>query len=151
MLLLQLSSFYCADASQPSSQSVGGTSYVLMRTLAGFFVCPKPFLFVWVSTCQCLIFTRIHSTHFSKPNVFSSHLSQEICVPHMLFACSVCQDFKPHQADVETTGMNSWTIFRVFSEQFSGQFSAFFCCADSCLRCSNISRQVQKISVLSLR
>lgn len=42
-------------------------------TLLPFLVrfLPKCFLSVWAFTCQSLIFTRrIHSTHFSKPNVF---------------------------------------------------------------------------------
>lgn len=64
-------------------------------TLLPFFVSLRPSSSVWASTCQWLIFTRrTHSTHFSKPNVF--HLSQEFCVSNMLFAGSVCQDFKPY-------------------------------------------------------
>lgn len=62
----------CADASQPHFPNLFEEPPVSWCTLLPFLVrfLPKSFLFIWAFTCQSLIFTRIHSTHFSKPNVF---------------------------------------------------------------------------------
>lgn len=92
----RLRSFYCANASQPPSQSIWGTSCVLVHTLAFFYQAKTFFI--------CLDF-HVPMPHFYNNTQYSfqqtecfflCHLSQETHVPNMLFCRVSMQDFKPH-------------------------------------------------------